>query len=106
MEISKAVATRVDLHKGILVEFAKRIRIAFTSASACKCTLDLSVVQSPLGKVVKFTKREKIVAVLIGILTILVFIIPQDVLVEYELLGLVFVILPIGILIVTDPERR
>lgn len=55
----------------------------------------------------KLTKREKIVAVVMGILILLIFIIPPNLLKdEYEYLWLFIVVIPIGILIATDPERR
>ena len=55
-------------------------------------------------KPIHFTKREKIVSVIGIVALILVFIIPlKD---EYEYLWLFFVVLPIGILLATDPARK
>jgi len=55
-----------------------------------------------------FTRREKHVAVLLGITVILITLsgVDQETLNNYELLWLLFYVAPIGLYIATDPERR
>lgn len=56
----------------------------------------------------QFTRREKHVAI-IGALSVLIIIfsnVDQSTLNGYELLWLLFFVVPIGIYIITDPERR
>lgn len=52
-----------------------------------------------------FTKREKIFLAIVGILSPLTFIIPQDVLYELEPFTLLCVVAPLGFYLFTDPER-
>lgn len=55
----------------------------------------------------KLTKREKIAVMITGLATLILFTIPKHLLKdEHEYLWLFLVVLPIGILIATDPERR
>lgn len=53
------------------------------------------------------TKREKIVSVIVGIALLFIFIIPPELIKsEYEYLWLFVVVIPVGVLIATDPERK
>lgn len=52
------------------------------------------------------TKREKIFIVTLGVLIFILAFIPQDIVDNYEVLLLVVVLLPLGLMIATDPERR
>jgi hypothetical protein len=51
------------------------------------------------------TRREKIVLALAGILLVLFIIFPQLLDPNYETIYLLFVVLPLGILLVTDKQR-
>lgn len=53
-----------------------------------------------------FTKRDKTVLVLVGILAIILLPIPQEVINDWEPLFLIFIVFPLGLLVATDPERR
>ncbi len=53
-----------------------------------------------------FTKRDKTVLVLVGILVIILLPIPQEVINDWEPLFLIFIVFPLGLLVATDPERR
>lgn len=57
-------------------------------------------------KTFKLTKREKIIAVIVGILILLTFVIPPELINKYEMLYLLLIVLPLGFIIATDPERR
>jgi len=51
------------------------------------------------------TRREKIVLTVAGVLSPFIFIVPQHIINDYEMVWLLLVVLPLGILIATDPER-
>lgn len=53
-----------------------------------------------------FTKREIIVLIVFCLLIPLTLAIPPQLRTDYEILFLLFVVTPIGVLIATDPERR
>lgn len=53
-----------------------------------------------------FTKRDKIVLVLVGILVVILIQIPQEVINAWEPPILIFVVFPLGLMVATDPERR
>lgn len=53
-----------------------------------------------------FTRREKIVIILFAVILVLSVAIPQPIIHEYQSLILVLTVLPLGILILTDPERN
>jgi hypothetical protein len=55
---------------------------------------------------IKITKREKIVLGISAILCIVFGAIPQRFISEYECFLQVFIIIPLALLILTDPERR
>lgn len=52
-----------------------------------------------------FTKREKIVASILLLLGLLIFLFPQMLDPDYEMLYLLFIVVPLGALIATDKER-
>ena len=59
-----------------------------------------------MSKDIYITKREKIVLIVLGaLLTILVFI-PQEVINKNETFLLLIILIPLGLIIATDPERN
>lgn len=53
-----------------------------------------------------FTRREKIVVGLFLVLLLAFFIFPALLNPDYEILYLLLIVVPVGLLIATDPERR
>ena len=53
-----------------------------------------------------FTRREKLFVIIFGILNLLVFIFHEAITDEFEILWLLIIVLPLGYLIATDPERQ
>ena len=53
-----------------------------------------------------FTRREKIVVGLFLVLLLAFFIFPALLNPDYEILYLLLIVVPLGLLIATDPERR
>lgn len=51
------------------------------------------------------TKREKIFLIVVLLLLPVVFTVPQETLDQYEMLFIFFIVVPLGYLIATDPER-
>jgi uncharacterized membrane protein (DUF441 family) len=78
------------------------ILIAVIAIIVILTSLDKTIPQEEKRKV---TKREGIVLIVIGISIPILGGIPQEILNRHELLWLVFVVLPLGVLIATDPER-
>jgi hypothetical protein len=54
----------------------------------------------------KFTRRELFVLVVIGLLAIPLALTPLNIIQDYEILILVVVLGPLGLMIATDPERK
>jgi hypothetical protein len=52
------------------------------------------------------TKREKIVLFFIVLLYIASLIVPQQIIKDYEILLIILIVSPLGMLIATDPQRR
>ena len=52
------------------------------------------------------TKREKVFLGILGVLAIAFLFIPQHVINDWEIVILLFVAFPLGLLVATDPERR
>ena len=53
-----------------------------------------------------FTRREKIVVGLFLVLLLASFVFPALFNPDYEILYMLFIVVPAGLLIATDPERR
>lgn len=53
-----------------------------------------------------FTRREKIIVGLFLVLLLAFFVFPALLNPDYEIVYMFLVILPIGLLLITDPERR
>ena len=53
-----------------------------------------------------FTRREKIVVGLFLVLLLAFFVFPALLNPDYEILYLLLIVVPVGLLIATDPERR
>jgi hypothetical protein len=52
------------------------------------------------------TRREKIFLISMGVLMLILSFIPQSTVNNYEVLLLVVILIPLGLMIATDPERR
>ena len=53
-----------------------------------------------------FTKREQLALVAFAVLLLAAFFTPQQVIIDWEWALLLFVVVPLGFYIATDPERR
>lgn len=53
-----------------------------------------------------FTRREKIVVGLFLVLLLAFFVFPALLNPDYEILYMLLIVVPVGLLIATDPERR
>jgi len=52
------------------------------------------------------TRREKIFLISLGVLMLILSFIPQSTVNKYEVLLLVVILIPLGLMIATDPERK
>ncbi len=65
-------------------------------------TLGQGIVQDNLG----LTKREKIFVIAAAILAVTIPLLPQNVKDDWEIVYIIIIVLPLGFMLLTDPERR